>query len=415
MDRKRLDRIIKEEVAGLLEARGGREYGINPTTGFPEEPSAYEREAERRSFLKSVGAGGYDEPDDPPGMEEPRERPQQSAAVSKFLNAPQRTGMSSVYGKKGTVEVGPDGAVVLPEKRRYMWLLTPAVQGQEEPIHAESRFIIDDIKGVGKYGERFGAAFVEYNRDEAMQWRVLGYIDGGAPPIRGEGPDVESAYMGMLSKAYETVKLNAARPGSTDDQGNFIRGGGYNLLKLGNMLRRTDGPNRVTHTGGPGEEEAPLSESRWAQLAGLMVEGGGRGKFRPGPKRRDIYVDPDYPEEMGMARSMAKAAGLRGLEGGETGDVTLTGPMTGHQMFHTQMSAAGGPTSGDEFPYEDLYEDDEMEDEDPVDEAKPHGKGAAPGSYRPPASPDPKKSGPPGREDLEKISKAGPFEGRRRR
>jgi hypothetical protein len=91
-------------------------------------------------------------------------------------------------------------------------------------------------------------------------------------------------------------------------------------------------------------------------------------------------------------------------------------------MFHTQMSAAGGPTSGDEFPYEDLYEDDEMEDE-AMEEGdgekktpKPSmiNRGASPGSYRSTEKADTSK-GPPGRKDLEKISKAGPFEGRRRR
>jgi hypothetical protein len=399
MDRKRLDRIIKEEVASLLEARGGREYGINPTTGFPEEPSADEREAERRSFLKSVGGGGYDEPDEP-GMEDPPVRMQAPAAPRGKAN---RTGMSR---GKGIVTVGlnADGFFLdLPDEGRYMWLTTPAVQGQEEPLNGDSYFLMDTVRAPNSFlpGGQAGGTFVEYNREDAQPWKVVGNFEmyGGARDV-GTGADVREAYMNMLRAVARRVEME-------ENRGPLAGRGGRQSAASQELARRIKQDR--------GGDVGPLSESRWAQLAGLMVEGGGRGKFRPSPKRRDIYVDPDYPEEMGMARSMAKAAGLRGLEGGETGDVTLTGPMTGHQMFHTQMSAAGGPTSGDEFPYEDLYEDDEMEDEDPVDEAKPHGKGAAPGSYRPPASPDPKKSGPPGKEDLEKIPKAGPFEGRHRR
>lgn len=402
MDRKRLDRIIKEEVAGLLEARfGSREYvdamgfpigqsgpGINPLTGQP-----YGMAAEIDPFEAGPGA--------------PSVKAQVSAAAPAPRGKANRTGMTR-GNRIVTVGLDPGGGgffLDLPAEGRYMWLTGKAGEGQEDVLIGDVHFLMDTVKAPGSFlpGDQAGSTFVEYNKEDDQPWKVIGHFEPGpygSPTDVGTGADVREAYMNML-------RAVARRVGAEENRGPLAPRGGKQSAASQEIARRIN----LYRAPSP----SPLSESRWAQLAGLMVEGGGRGKFRPRMMSRKVYVDPDYPEEAGLARSMAKAAGLRGLEGGETGDVTLTGPMTGHQMFHTQMSAAGGPTSGDEFPYEELYEDEEIEEEESVDEAKPHGKGAAPGSYRPPASPDPKKSGPPGREDLEKISRAGPFEGRHRR
>jgi hypothetical protein len=375
MDRKRLDRIIKEEVASLLEARGGREYGINPTTGFPEEPSADEREAERRSFLKSVGGGGYDEPDEP-GMEAPPVRMQAPAAPRGKAN---RTGMSR---GKGIVTVGlnADGFFLdLPDEGRYMWLTTPAVQGQEEPLNGDSYFLMDTVRAPNSFlpGGQAGGTFVEYNREDAQPWKVIGNFEmyGGARDV-GTGADVREAYMNMLRAVARRVELE-------ENRGALAGRGGRQSAASQELARRIKQDR--------GGDAGPLSESRWAQLAGLMVEGkrGKSGKMFSASAESLSGEDIEH----------AKALGLD-----HKGD-TLVGTVSQHRKFHKWVNATS-PQAADPFDPDEL---------DPVDEGAPHGKGAAPGSYRPPASPDPKKSGPPGKEDLEKIPKAGPFEGRHRR
>jgi hypothetical protein len=181
-----------------------------------------------------------------------------------------------------------------------------------------------------------------------------------------------------------------------------------------------------------------LSESRWSQLAGLMVEGGGRYSTQKRPtgamKTRSIFVEPG---DMGRIRNLVKAAAsqsksplsITAVEGDddEGFQVQLSGGVMAHNAFKT-LEMGASPQGGDPLSFAEepgaedldqsdvLYEDDKTEDEDPVDEGDGEKKtpkpsmihhGAAPGSYRPPKPPAPKKP-----EDLDKL---GPFESRRRR
>jgi hypothetical protein len=183
----------------------------------------------------------------------------------------------------------------------------------------------------------------------------------------------------------------------------------------------------------------PLSESRWSQLAGLMVEGGGRYSTQKRPtgamKTRSIFVEPG---DMGRIRNLVKAAAsqsksplsITAVEGDddEGFQVQLSGGVMAHNAFKT-LEMGPSPQGGEPLTFatepgaEDLdlsdvlYEDDKTEDEEPMDEGDGEKKtpkpsmihhGAAPGSYRqPPKPPAPKKP-----EDLDKL---GPFESRRRR
>jgi hypothetical protein len=133
-----------------------------------------------------------------------------------------------------------------------------------------------------------------------------------------------------------------------------------------------------------------LSESRWSQLAGLMVEGGGRYSTQKRPtgamKTRSIFVEPG---DMGRIRNLVKAAAsqsksplsITAVEGDddEGFQVQLSGGVMAHNAFKTlemgpspqggePLTFATEPGAGDLDLSDVLYEDDKTEDEDPVDE-----------------------------------------------
>lgn len=381
MDRKRLDRIIKEEVAGLLEARFGsqsdydRRFGLDP---MGAERPRYSGAGINPLTGNPYGAAAEIDPREA-GPEEPSVKAQVSSPAPEPRGKANRTGMSR---GKGVVTVGlnADGFFLdLPDEGRYMWLKTPAVQGQEEPLNGDSYFLMDTVRAPNSFlpGGQAGGTFVEYNREDAQPWKVIGNFEmyGGARDV-GTGADVREAYMNMLRAVARRVELE-------ENRGPLAGRGGRQSAASQELARRI----KLDRGGDAG----PLSESRWAQLAGLMVEGK-RGKSG---KMFSASAESLSGEDLAHAKKL-------GLD--HKGD-TLVGTVDQHRKFHKWVNATS-PQAADPFDPDEL---------DPVDEGAPHGKGAAPGSYRPPASPDPKKSGPPGKEDLEKIPKAGPFEGRHRR
>jgi hypothetical protein len=371
MDKKRLDRIVREEVASLLEAlrtrtpdttgyrgfAGGRDRddieGIDRTTGMSKPWST------RGDYPR----GGEDEPDDRTPEERRQDRArmraaqdraaaEQTAKVDALFDRKTKNVYTRGEGAKRTVVIGPDGSIALPSVERYDFLTNPANSDV-----AALRDQIDVKLGFGgpRPGRLFGYAQVE--------------MDGGMWKVTGESPELMDAFRRPLVGTGSTVE-DAYR----------------------DLLGKVKNPDVSASFSSAGTALEPISESRWGQLAGLMVEGKGDSKAG---KKFSASTEGLSKEDITHAKKM-------GLE--RKGD-TLVGTVDQHRKFHKWTNATS-PQAAPPFDPDEL---------DAVDEgAPPPGMTGARGSRMPPKPVDP-KSGPPGKEDLEKTKKAGPFEGKRRK
>lgn len=358
MDKKRLDRIVREEVASLLEAMRSRTPG---TTGYRDFVGGRDRD-DIEGIDKTTGMskpwstrgdyprGGEDEPDDRTPEERRQDRERMRAARDAESRArsaeyqasqpKQKHVMTRGEGPARRVKVN-QGSINLPPMARYDFLMNPA--------NSEGYALRDEVfqPGMSAAGYLSGYATVDYNAADGM-WTVVGQLKDaaksyGGPTLGagrttvGTGADVESAYRDMLSKSDIAYLLDGA---------------------------------------------SSLSESRWAQIAGLMTEG-----------KRDvkdsIYVDDARKVPAFFA---VKAGGKREKISAKTAKKMLDAGADAE-------TAEGGRTE-DVMQY---FADLEMDE----------GSGAAPGATRKLPPVDTKK-GPPGKDDLDKIKNAGPFEAKKR-
>jgi hypothetical protein len=383
MDRKRLDRIIAEEVSRLLEGRLSEAM-------TPAERSARRRELARKRdearreaeyqhrqkfeprALGRVGrtAGPLSAPD-MMGYQQYTERSKAAYIEPGFQQE------SGIYTVEDVAKAVRDGTAMIWTAGSIGGGVSPAYT--VVPAGAEKSY--NAMTGEPGYPYVYN----DYEKDPATgktNW------DGG----------VEAT---VYTGAGSFGSLGGPRPwpprGSESILGN-IKAYFNELVPLPLLtMKKKEAEEEAEEkaegmSGDEGGEMGPLSESRWAKLAGLMAEGKGDSKAG---KKFSASTE-------GLSKDDIKHAKKMGLE--RKGD-TLVGTVDQHKKFYNWVNATS-PSGAAPFDPDEL---------DVVDEgAPPPGMTGARGSRMPPKPVDP-KSGPPGKEDLEKTKKAGPFEGKRRK
>ena len=344
MDKKRLARIVKEEVQNLFEMYGRRGmgggrrpaapygYGMGPYDSTKGEPEIDPFEA---------GTGDY--------------RPRRPAGPPSLMSA----GLSRTQGE----------LFVLPKTGLF-----------------NIRLYDDNLEAVGSEVER---KLYEMPEDGVVRVRIVNFSRQTDVEGTLEVKSVSEEGRNVL-KGYEaTIKM-----GGTEFTGMGQR--------AADAIAAADDARAAGSAGGsemgPGPME-PMSESRWGQLAGLMTE----GRKSTGEKR--LFASPPHDLDA-SEKDLARGIGLD-----VKGD-SVVGTMKQQRAFYERLAQKAkktGPASVPPFD-KDAYE--LVDGPEEVDE----GSGAAPGSdpKRLPKPPNPKKDGPPGKEDLDKIKNLGPFERKKR-
>ncbi len=386
MDKKRLDRIVREEVTSLLEAWRSRTPGttgyrpfahgrsrdtiedIDPTTGFSRPWST------RGDYPR----GGEDEPDDrtPEERRQDRERmrsardreaAERSAKVDALFARKTKNVYTRGEGPARTVIIGAGGSITLPPPERYDFLANPA---NSDNSALRDQIDVSGYFGGPRPGKLFGYAQVE--------------MDGGMWKVTGESPELKDAFQRPLVGVGATVE-DAYR----------------------DLLGKVKNPEVSAAFSSAGTALEPISESRWGQLAGLMTEGKKGGV--------SIYVD-DEPGSRGRPKFYVKDSS------GERKKISAKDAL---EMIKADPKAKVTSRSSGSHPRDEAIEmisDIASEEDEAMDEGegkketpKPSmiNRGAAPGSYRPTEKPDTSKVG--DKRRLDQIEELPPFEGRRRR
>ena len=369
----------------LSESRWAKLSGLNEARGMYRDFTRYEMGLDRRPG----GGSEYRDPegeDLPSGPENP---PYMKMSDKEFAASVERSrrilsGETEPGPRVKTDVRGPDLNL------EYNGTLGPAAALQKiearlsGPEGAEIRISSDFFApGAALPGGRMGVrGDVEFlGGDEG--YKASGHGVGGPGLGRriyvGTGPTVEAAYMSMFQKVKEAYKYDAG------------------------TLRTTPSDVKVIQQRVPDPVVEPLSESRWAKLAGLMTE----GRKSTGEKR--LFASP--PHDLDAAeKALAREIGLD-----VKGD-SVVGTMKQQRAFYERLAQKAkktGPASVPPFDkdaYEPVGGPEELGEADSP--KKPESPGA-PGAVRPPEKADPEK-GPPSHKKLDRIKDLGPFERKKR-
>ena len=397
----------------LSESRWAKLSGLNEARGMYRDFTRYEMGLDRRP-----GRGGsrYRDPegeDLPSGPDDPSYMTMSDKEFAASVERSRRilSGETEPGPRVKTDVRGPDLNL------EYNGTLGPAAALQKiearlsGPEGAEIRISSDFFApGAALPGGRMGVrGDVEFlGGDEG--YKASGHGVGGPGLGRriyvGTGPTVEAAYMSMFQKVKEAYKYDAG------------------------TLRTTPSDVKVIQQRVPDPVVEPLSESRWAKIAGLMTEGK-RSKVSPAKKgeAQKLFVDDEdgepilYMGPAGMSHSAAMEAK------GKLRKVTPGQALAAMKDDPDMAAEASGTDDRDEIMghLRDMAEDrkeagklkrgarpmPEPADLDEADSPKKPERLGAPGAVRPPEKADPEK-GPPSHKKLDRIKDLGPFERKKR-